>query len=224
MPLYKIQSDILRLLASHRDLESDVVGASTLNRDVPRYSGDIDVFHGREERAAAAAASDAQTLEQAGYSVRWVRRDPTVYTAKVTGPSGATHLEWVVDSEFAPHKLQGGRKRDEQIDEAIRLYQKLLLVLSPASMISDWVKTEIANARIREKQENRKKLFPITIASFDSISQWKCFDADIGIDSAREIREYFIPDFSNWKDHDSCQRAFQRLLTDLQATARRASV
>ena len=29
------------------------------------------------------------------------------------------------------------------------------------------------------------------------------FDADPGIDSAREIREYFIPDFSNWKDHDS---------------------
>jgi len=28
-----------------------------------------------------------------------------------------------------------------------------------------------------------------------------CFDADTGKDSAREIREYFIPDFSNWKNH-----------------------
>ena len=35
------------------------------------------------------------------------------------------------------------------------------------------------------------------------------FDADTGKDSAREIREYFIPDFSNWKDHDSYQRAFR---------------
>jgi hypothetical protein len=40
-----------------------------------------------------------------------------------------------------------------------------------------------------------------------------------GKDSAREIREYFIPDFSNWKDHDSYQEAFQRLLSDLRASA-----
>jgi uncharacterized membrane protein YgcG len=34
-------------------------------------------------------------------------------------------------------------------------------------------------------------------------------------DSAREIREYFIPDFSNWKDHDAYKLAFDRLLADL---------
>ena len=41
--------------------------------------------------------------------------------------------------------------------------------------------------------------------------------ADAGKDSAREIREYFIPGFSNWKDHDAYQAAFQRLLRDLKA-------
>jgi hypothetical protein len=39
-----------------------------------------------------------------------------------------------------------------------------------------------------------------------------------GKDSAREIREYFIPDFSNWKNHDSYQEAFQRLISDLKAS------
>jgi hypothetical protein len=39
------------------------------------------------------------------------------------------------------------------------------------------------------------------------------------LDSAREIREYFIPDVSNWKDHDSYQAAFQRLVSDLKAEA-----
>src|SRR5665213_3779135 len=97
VPLSKTQTDILRLLAANRDPESYVAGASALNRDAPRYSGDIDVFHGREERAASAAAADAQTLEAAGYAVKWVRREPAIYTAQVTGPSGATHLEWVVD-------------------------------------------------------------------------------------------------------------------------------
>jgi hypothetical protein len=45
------------------------------------------------------------------------------------------------------------------------------------------------------------------------------FDADVGIDSAHEIREYFIPDFSDWKDHDSYRTAFQRLVKDLKAGA-----
>jgi uncharacterized protein YjbI with pentapeptide repeats len=118
---------------------------------------------------------------------------------------------------FAPHDVQGGRKLHEQIDEAIRLYDKLLLILSDASMTSPWVKTEIANARAREQQQNRQMLFPITVVSFDRIKNWKLFDADRGIDSAREIREYFIPDFSQWKDHDFYERAFERLLRDLEA-------
>jgi hypothetical protein len=100
VPLSKIQSDILRLLASQREPESYVAGATALNRDAPRYSGDIDLFHSSEERLASAAASDAQTLEAAGYSIRWIRRLPAIYTADVTGPDDATRLEWVVDSEY----------------------------------------------------------------------------------------------------------------------------
>ena len=38
---------------------------------------------------------------------------------------------------FAPHDIQGGRKIHEQIDEAIRVYDKLLLILSDASMNSN---------------------------------------------------------------------------------------
>ena len=118
---------------------------------------------------------------------------------------------------FAPDEIKAGRKLDEQIDEAIRLHDKLLLILSEHSMSSNWVKTEIANARGREKKEGKQLLFPITLVPFETIKHWKLFDADIGIDSAREVREYFIPDFSNWKDHSSYQTAFQRLVKDLKA-------
>ncbi len=118
---------------------------------------------------------------------------------------------------FAPHDMHGGRKLHEQIDDAIRLHDKLLLILSEHSMNSDWVGTEIANAREREVREKKQMLFPIALAPFDDVKKWKLFDADRGKDSAREIREYFIPDFSNWKDHDSYQKAFQRLVNDLKA-------
>ncbi len=118
---------------------------------------------------------------------------------------------------FAPHDIKGGRKLHEQIDEAIRIYDRLLLILSEHSMNSEWVKTEIAHARQKELNEGRQVLFPISLAPFAKIRDWKCFDADTGKDSAREIREYFVPDFSNWKEHDSYQAVVQRLVRDLKA-------
>jgi hypothetical protein len=87
--LSKIQSEVLRLLAAHRDPESYVGGATPLNRDAPRFSADIDVFHDREERVAEAALNDAAVLEKAGYKVEWLRRLPLIYTAGVVGRSGS---------------------------------------------------------------------------------------------------------------------------------------
>jgi hypothetical protein len=120
---------------------------------------------------------------------------------------------------FAPHDVRAGRKLHEQIDAAIRLHDKLLLILSENSMNSEWVKTEIARARKREVKEGKRVLFPVRLVPFEVLRGWECFDGDTGKDSAREIREYFIPDFSNWKDHDSYQTAFDRLLKDLKAEA-----
>src|SRR5437879_4163280 len=51
---------------------------------------------------------------------------------------------------FAPHDIKGGRKLHDQIDEAVRLYDRLLLILSEHSMNSEWVKTEMAHARQKE--------------------------------------------------------------------------
>jgi hypothetical protein len=60
-------------------------------------------------------------------------------------------------------------------------------------------------------------LLPVRLVEFEALRDWDCFDADTGKDSAREIREYFVPDFSNWKNHDDYRMAFDRLMRDLQA-------
>jgi hypothetical protein len=124
---------------------------------------------------------------------------------------------------FAPHDIQGGRKIHEQIDEAIKVYDKLLLILPDHSMNSNWVKTEIANTRAKEEQQKRRMLFPISVVPFDGLRSWKLFDADTGIDSARAIREYFIPDFSSWKDDDAYAKALELLVRSLKADTSRAT-
>jgi hypothetical protein len=91
-------------------------------------------------------------------------------------------------------------------------------MLSEHSMNSEWVKTEIYHARQNEVRNNKRKLFPIGLVDFETIRKWEAFDADTRKDMAREVREYFIPDFSNWKDSAAYKKAFDRLLRDLKAS------
>ena len=60
-------------------------------------------------------------------------------------------------------------------------------------------------------------LFPVRLVSFEELEKWKCPDPKTGKDLGREIRKYFIPDFSNWKEHDPYQTAFQKLVESLKA-------
>ncbi|HWT00213.1 MAG TPA: toll/interleukin-1 receptor domain-containing protein [Pyrinomonadaceae bacterium] len=121
---------------------------------------------------------------------------------------------------YAPEEIKGGEKLYEQIDRAIQVHDRLLLVLSESSLQSEWVMTEIRRARKAEIKEGRRKLFPIRLTGYDTLKEWECFDADQGKDLAVEVREYFIPDFSNWKSHDDFEKAFARLLSDLKASTR----
>jgi hypothetical protein len=118
---------------------------------------------------------------------------------------------------FAPEDIKGGEKLHEQLERAIQLHDRLLIILSENSTQSEWVVTELRKARKQEIQQGRRKLFPIRLVSINAIREWECFDADSGKDLAVEIREYFIPDFSNWKVHDSFEASFDRLLKDLRA-------
>jgi len=119
---------------------------------------------------------------------------------------------------FAPHDMQPGRKIHDQIDEAIRVYDRLLLILSNESMSSPWVKVEINKARKKERQQNRSVLFPIRLVPFSDVRAWEQFNADLGEDIAQEIREYHIQDFSTWKtDHDSYTKSFDALLKALKS-------
>ena len=118
---------------------------------------------------------------------------------------------------YAPEDLKAGRKVYEQIEIAINIHDKILLVLSKASMSSSWVQYEIRKAVRRENQEKRRILFPIRLVKWDDIKDWVCRDSEG--DLADVIREYHIPDFSGWKNRDSFESGFVKLIRDLRAGA-----
>jgi hypothetical protein len=117
---------------------------------------------------------------------------------------------------FAPHDMRGGRRVYEQIDEAIRDYDRLLLILSESSMQSSWVRREIERARLKESGSGRRVLFPISLVPFSAISAWTQLDTDTGGDLAKDVRQYYVPDFSRWEIPAEYEIAFARLVRDLQ--------
>ena len=97
----KLQSNLLRLLAKNRSPDSDIAGGIALNREGPRFSGDIDIFQDGDGRLAEIAVADGAVMAAAGYDVQW---DPARGTGKraanVIGDGGSTRLDWVADSDF----------------------------------------------------------------------------------------------------------------------------
>jgi hypothetical protein len=110
---------------------------------------------------------------------------------------------------FAPEDLKIGDKLRPSFDEAIRVHDKLMVLLSESSVKSPWVEKEVETAFEKERQQNRTVLFPIRLDEAVMKTD-KAWAADI-----RRTRH--IGDFRNWKDHDSYKKAFDRLLRDLKA-------
>jgi len=93
----------------------------------------------------------------------------------------------------------------DAIDEAIRLRDKVLLILSEGAIASDWVEGE--GLSTKSAHAMRSFLFPVRIdnAVMQTSEAW-----------ARLLRgQRDIGDFTRWKEHDSYQKSFERLVCDL---------
>ena len=114
---------------------------------------------------------------------------------------------------FAPEDMKIGDKIRPRIDEAIRMHDKLLLVLSENSVDSDWVEKEVETAFEKERLHDKTVLFPIRLDDI-VMTTTQAWAADI-----RRTRH--IGDFREWKSHDAYQMALSRLLRDLKSEAPR---
>ena len=116
---------------------------------------------------------------------------------------------------YAPEDLRIGAKFRVDIDQAIRKHDKLLLVLSEHSVNSQWVENEVETALEEERDRKEKSgqdqtvLFPVRLDEtvMNSRDGW----------AGQVKRSRHIGDFTHWKDYDSYQKGFERLVRDLKA-------
>ena len=112
---------------------------------------------------------------------------------------------------FAPEDMKIGAKILDTLDQAIRLRDKVVLVLSGASIASDWVEDEVTKAFAEERQRGGVTLMPVRIddAVFETNEAWAV--------KLRDGRN--IGDFRGWEQHDAYKKALDRLIRDLRVEA-----
>jgi hypothetical protein len=110
---------------------------------------------------------------------------------------------------FAPPDLLAGAKIWDAIDEAIRLSDKVLLILSKASIASEWVEDEVTKAYAEERRRHKNVIIPIRIDNtvMSTAEPW-----------ASKLLGRGIGDFRQWKKPAEYQKSLDRLLRDLKAS------
>ena len=110
---------------------------------------------------------------------------------------------------LAPEGMDIGDKIRPRVDETIRRYDKLLVVLSKHSIKSNWVAYEVEKALDKEPEGFTNVLFPIRLdkAVLSCDTQW-----------AKDIqRRRHIGNFERWKEYHEYQLSFNLLLRGLTA-------
>jgi hypothetical protein len=109
---------------------------------------------------------------------------------------------------FAPHDLKIGDEIRDAIEQAIHVRDKVLLVLSAASIASGWVQNEVEKAFEEEQQRGGAVLFPIRLDDIikTTTAAW----------AATLRRRRHIGDFRRWTDHDAYQKGLEQVLRDLR--------
>ena len=116
---------------------------------------------------------------------------------------------------YFPDDAKWGETVWGEIDRSIKIYDKLVVVLSENSLQSKPVLREIQRSLDREGKEHKNILFPITLdrSVFD---KWEH-------ERKADVMEKVVGDFSGW-DTDAAKygKAFDKLLKGLQAVSKRA--
>lgn len=109
---------------------------------------------------------------------------------------------------YAPEDMKIGGKILDSLYEGIRTHEKLLLVLSEYSVLSNWVEDEVDKAFAEERDRGQPVVFPVRLD-----------DAVMSADQAwaQKIRDdRHIGDFRDWKNPLQYSTSLERLLRDLR--------
>ena len=111
---------------------------------------------------------------------------------------------------YAPEEMKMGDAIRRQVDQLIRIQDKLLVVLSKFSVESPWIQKEVEAALQEELIRKRAILFPVRLENgrMDAEKDWL-----VNLQKTHQIY-----DFSAWENWEAYYTQFSHLLDDLKTS------
>jgi hypothetical protein len=110
---------------------------------------------------------------------------------------------------YAPEEMKMGDAIRQQVDQLIRVQDKLLVVLSKFSVESQWIQEEVAAAIEEERNRNKTVLFPVRLDNgrMDAEKVW-----------LKDLQKtHPIYDFTAWQSWETYFTQFSRLVNAIKA-------
>ena len=114
------------------------------------------------------------------------------------------------------HQILPGDDIYQQIDQGIKLWDKVLLCASKNSLTSWWVDNEISTAfkkeqqLMRERKERVLSLIPLNLDGYIFSDEWSN-------GKSSPAKERMVADFTDWaKDNDKFEQAFEKVVKALK--------
>lgn len=109
---------------------------------------------------------------------------------------------------YAPEEMKMGDEIRQQVDQLIRVQDKLLVVLSKFSIESPWIQKEVEAAIEEERNRKRAVLFPVRLDNgrMDAEKDW--------LDDLQKTHPIY--DFTAWQNWEAYFAQFSHLVEDLK--------
>jgi Predicted nucleotide-binding protein containing TIR-like domain/TIR domain len=165
-------------------------------------------------RAAIAPAAAVIRKAMADISVRQDRRPVEYHTCFISyswhDQDFAARLHDDLQDAGIRSWLEPKEKGQFGMERSSQAQDKMLLIISQASVESSWLKREVNTALELERERKKTVLFPISLDD-------AAFKRSSGV--LEVIQKKGIGDFRHWQDKRLYQRAFSRLVRDLAISA-----
>lgn len=109
---------------------------------------------------------------------------------------------------FAPEEMKMGDAIRQEVDQLIRIQDKLLVILSKFSIESAWIQKELRAALVEEGHQNRPILYLLGIdgSDLDTEKKW--------LANLQQTRKIY--DFSAWENWEAYYKQFYLLINELK--------
>lgn len=109
-----------------------------------------------------------------------------------------------------------------QLSGDLRGQEPLIVILSPHSLYSDWLKSEVLHVKQLEQKSNRRLLFPVSVLEDDELAGWEVVDPKSGLDQAVLLRSTGIPSMREWREAELFGFAVKNLAEKIRAAGKRS--